>query len=90
MKGSKALHIQDSLFSIIGAFLYIASGSIVIDGLTTDPGLAFGSLSIITGKKIGMWKILMHLTQEYFYFWMLHFLWENMLEEKYQRLYRLT
>jgi len=39
----------DSLFSMVGAFLYIASGSCVVDSLKSDAGLAMGSLSIITG-----------------------------------------
>ena len=54
------LLFQDSLFSIVGAFLYIASGSVAIDYWSlsqsisssdnANAGFTMGSFCIITGK----------------------------------------
>ena len=60
MESSIWATFQDSLFSIIGAFLYVASGSVAIDYWShtstiynismIDAGLALGSFCIITGE----------------------------------------
>ena len=82
----KLICLQDSLFSMVGAFLYIASGSCVVDSLNNDAGLAMGSLAIITGNTTLSQKEFDEISiQGLLCCWMPHFWLESMQEEKCQR-----